>query len=375
MKDKLRMKILHVCPNFYPVHGGIENFVFNLSKNLVKDGYGVTVVTSNKVPGSKRQLPSEKIKDGIKIRRFGFKKFSRYNTSVAALKYILNENFDILHIHGIGFFSDAIPLIKFLGKGKVVLSTHGGIFHTKKMKMIKNIYFNTMGRIAGRFSDKIIAVSEHDKKFMESVVDKKKIVVVKNGINWKKVGKIKRDGNGKTLVYFGRLASNKRVDKLLYLVKNLKISIPDVRLFVVGADWGVKRELADLVKDLAINKNVIFVGELDDKKLYKILSKSDIFLLASEYEGFGISVIEAMAAGLPVVVNNIETLRELVQNGKNGYIVDFNDVHQASRVTLRLLKSRQVREKIGKSARSYSKRFDWNIVAKNVEKIYEQLEN
>jgi alpha-1,3-mannosyltransferase len=241
------------------------------------------------------------------------------------------------------------------------------------MFVIKRIYFNTMTRLAAKFSDKIIAVSSQDKRFMQKIANKKKIVLIGNGIDWGRLSKIKRSGNGKTLVYFGRIAKNKRIDRILHVVNGVKRKLPDVKLFLVGKDWGERKKLEGVVVRLGIKENVAFTGEVSDKKLHAILSKSDVFILASEYEGFGISVIEAMAAGLPVVVNNIETMKELIRNGRNGYIVNFKNHNKTARVVLKLLRNKSLREKIGESARYYSKKFDWSIVAANVEKIYETL--
>jgi alpha-1,3-mannosyltransferase len=369
----MKIKIFHVYTNFYPVFGGIESFIYQSSKELIKKGYDITVVTSDTLPNKKTKLPAEENIDGIKIRRFPFKKFSKYNTSVQALKFILDSDFDILHIHTIGFFSDVIQLIKFKSNKKVIFSTHGGIFHTKSMLAVKKIYFNTMVRIAGKFADKIIAVSDQDRKFMKKIVDKKKISVIGHGVAWQRLSKIKRNGNGKTLIHFGRMASNKRIDKILHVVSILKKSIKDVRFFVVGADWGELKKLEALTNKLGIQKNVIFTGEVSEKKLYQIMSKSDLFVLASEYEGFGISVIEAMAARLPVVVNNIDTMKEIVKNGKNGYIVDFRNYNQTAKTILKILKNRSLLRKLGNEANAYTKRFDWSNAVKSLEKVYGDL--
>jgi len=369
----VRMKIFHVCPNFYPVRGGIETFVYELSKELAGRGHDVTVITGNKIPGRKVKLASYSVKDVIKIHRFNFKKVSRYNTSIDALKFIMGSEFDILHIHGIGFFSDAIPLIKASGYRKVVLSTHGGIFHTKTMLTIKNIYFKTMARIAGKFADAIIAVSRQDKKFMETVSDKEKIFLIGNGIEWKRLSRIKNSGDGRTLVYFGRLASSKRIDNLLRVVKSVQSKMKNVRIYVAGADWGEMNKLKKLATELGIKRNVTFTGEVSNNRLYNILSKSDAFLLASEYEGFGISVVEAMAAGLPVVVNNIETMKEIVTNGKNGYLVNYERPAAVAHVIVKLMKNKPLRRRIGIRARAYAKRLDWDVVAERIENVYKSL--
>jgi len=369
----MKIKIFQACQNFYPVKGGIETLVLETSRELVKMGYEITVVTSNRTTENSKKLPAKEKIYGINIRRFNFKKISRYKTSIDALKFLLSSDFDILHVHGIGFLSDIIPLVKSGGNKKIVLNTHGGIFHTKKMMFVKNIYFNTMTRFSAKFADKIIADSEHDKELIEKIADKKKISVIGHGVPWQRLSKIRRNGNGKTLIHFGRIASNKKIDKILHAVKILKKSIPDVKFFVVGADWGELKKLKELANKLGIKKNVIFTGEVNEKKLYQIMSKSDLFVLASEYEGFGISVIEAMAAGLPAVVNDIETMKELVQNGKNGFRIDFNDYDCVAKTILRLLKDKSLRKKIEASNRSYTKKFDWSFVAKKIDSVYREV--
>jgi len=373
----MKIKIFHVCPNFYPVRGGIESFVLESSRELVKKGYDITVVTSNSVPNTEKELAANEKLDGITIRRFPFKKFSRYNTSIEALKFILTSDFDILHVHGIGFFSDAMPLVKFKNNKKVVLSTHGGIFHTKTMMPLKNIYFNSMGKIAGKFSDKIIAVSDQDKKFMQKITDKRKIVRIGNGIYWKKFSKIKRHvnevGSGGNLIFIGRIAKNKRIDRALNVIKKIKESFPSVRFFVVGDDWGEKSNLMHLAKKYGIKENVIFTGGVTEKKLTSYLSKSDIFLLPSEYEGFGISALVAMAAGLPVVANKIDTMKELINDGKNGFLVNYENREEVAKVLKKLLMGKKLRVKIGERARIDSKIYDWKNIVGMLEKTYKEV--
>ena len=375
--SETKVRIFHVCQNFYPVWGGIESFVYESSKELIKKGYDVTVIASDRMPttGARtgKRLPARERIDGIKVFRFPFKRFSRYSTSVEALKFILSSDFDILHIHGIGFFSDAIPLVKFRADKKVVLSTHGGIFHTQAMMSIKNIYFKTMVKIAGKFADRIIAVSEQDRKFMEKITDKKKIVVIRNGVDWKSLSKIERSGNGRTLLYVGRIAANKKIERILHMVQDLKGTLPNVFLYVVGEDWGELNELKLLTKRLDIAKNVKFTGSISKGRLRKIFSKSDMFLLASDYEGFGISVIEAMSAGIPVVVNDIDSMKEIVKNGINGFRVNFKNHAETSRIIAKALRNKKTMLKVGNSARNYAKFFDWSRVIQDLERVYGEL--
>lgn len=82
-----------------------------------------------------------------------------------------------------------------------------------------------------------------------------------------------------------------------------------------------------------------------------------------------------MASGLPVVVNDIETMEELVQNGKNGFRTDFDNHKHVSNLIIKLLKDRQLRKKIELFNRSHTKKFDWSFVAKKIDKVYQEAMN
>jgi len=77
-----------------------------------------------------------------------------------------------------------------------------------------------------------------------------------------------------------------------------------------------------------------------------------------------------MASGLPVVVNNIEPMREIVKNGKNGFTTNFDDYKKTAKIILKILKNKKLRKKIDKNAKSYSEKFDWNNIIRNLKKIY-----
>mgnify|MGYP001579341892 FL=1 len=123
-------------------------------------------------------------------------------------------------------------------------------------------------------------------------------------------------------------------------------------------------------KKLNVYKNVKFFGAVTHENIHKFLLNSDVFLLSSDYEGFGISVIEAMSVGLPVVVNDIESMRIIIRNGVNGYIVNFDDFNKTAKIIINLLKDRKLATKIGNASRTYSKKYDWYNVVSSVEKIY-----
>jgi len=364
------MRLIHLTTNFYPVIGGIETFVYESSKRLVRNGHKVFVITSNKLLGTNRILPEHEIIDGIEVFRVPFKMFIRYNLSLKLLNMALKMDYDVMHIHGLGFLSDLAPILKVIKKNKIVLSSHGGIFHTPYMDNFKKLYFFTLAKLDLNFVDKIIAHSKQDKKLFSKISNPNKISVVNYGIDWKKLSKTKRRSDGKTLIYTGRLAKNKRLDKMINVLHVLVKSIPNVKLLLVGSDWGEKKSLIKLGKQLKVIKNMKFIGPVPHEKIVRYFSKADLFLLSSEYEGFGMSVVEAMASGLPAVVSNIEPMKEIIKNKKNGYIVDFDNENEVAELITKLLDNKKIREKIGNEAKKSTKNYDWGNIIKKIEEIY-----
>ena len=218
------------------------------------------------------------------------------------------------------------------------------------------------------FIDKILAISKQDALTFSKISSPSKISIITPGIHWKDLCKVRRNSNGATLLYLGRLSKNKRLDRMINVLYHLKQKLPQVKLMIVGKDWGEKRKLTKLISKLNLTQNIKFTGAVPDAKEY--YSKSDLFLLSSEYEGFGISVLEAMATGLPVIVSNIETMKELVENDKNGYLVNFDDYSAVADIIYKLLNDKNKYKKLSYHCKQFSRKFDWAQIFKKTEATY-----
>ena len=361
------MHIVHLTPNFYPAVGGIETYVCELAERQVKKGHSVSIVASDRLRNGKKLKKFDKM-GKLNVYRVPFKLVMRYNFSSEALRLLLDLNYDVLHIHSIGYFTDIIPVIKSKKNVKVVVSTHGGIFHTSHMNFFKKVYFKSFTKNALKQADYVIATSEKDEKLFSKICHKDKIETICPGVDWKELSKLPGTKSKNTTLYVGRFSENKRLDKILHAISKVKDKISDVKLLLVGEDWGEKNKLLMLVKKLKLDKNVSFISGVEDH--YKYYSKANLFLLSSQYEGFGMSVIEAMASGLPVIVNNIEVMHEIVKNGKNGYIVSFSDHKKVAELILKLLENKILQKRLGENAKITTKRFNWDDVVEKVERIY-----
>ncbi len=134
------MRILQVADRFYPVVGGVEKHVEDLCFNLIKLGHRADVCCLNRYAHSSKKLKSREIYRGINIYRIPYLKLSAekdlpYRVAPKILKII--KPYDIIHVHGLGFFSDTLSITKPFHKKPLILSTHGGMFHTKKPSPIK----------------------------------------------------------------------------------------------------------------------------------------------------------------------------------------------------------------------------------------------
>ncbi len=231
-------------------------------------------------------------------------------------------------------------------------------------------YFYKLCRKTLKNFDKIIAVSKNDEELFSKISEK--VVFIPNGVDFKIYSEIKRLPKKNSFLFIGRLSSNKGIDHLIEVVYLLKDKIPDIKLYIVGKDWrGQRKILEDSVKEKNLDKNIIFTGGVSEKEKIDYLKKSEFFVSASEYEGFGISVLEAMAAGLPVIVNDIDAFRSFVEDGKNGFIADYSNPKKTADYIFGILNKTDL-SKISENAINTAKEYDWKELAKRIKNIYKE---
>ena len=134
-----RLRIVHVVRQFTPGIGGLENFVQQLAGRQAATGHAVRVVTLNKVFGSvdSAPLPATERIDGVEVVRVPYRGSQRYSIAPAVLKAVRDA--DIVHVHAVDFFADFLALTRFLHRKPMVLTTHGGFFHTGFAQRLKRI--------------------------------------------------------------------------------------------------------------------------------------------------------------------------------------------------------------------------------------------
>ncbi len=222
--------------------------------------------------------------------------------------------------------------------------------------------------------DIAVAVNNQTKKILTNFVDKDKIEVIPIGVNTETFGYNPIPHNHDILsvgVHIKRKGFEYLIEALSIVIREL----PNVRLHLTSI--GPRTEhLKKLVRKLNLNKNVIFWGRVDDKKLLELYKICRIFVHPSLSEGFCHTTLEAMSTGRPVV--STKTVgSEMVEHGKTGLIVPPADSEALAEAILKLLSDYDLAYKMGKRAREVvEKRYDWNIVAKRYyNNIYLKLIN
>jgi len=371
------MKILQITSSFFPVVGGMEKVVLEISRRLVKMGHKVTVLTSDLY--SDKPFIGEENLGGIKIIRFKNKyNLLGYGYCPDAMRWLKEnfQNYDVIHSHGYNRFLSEFGVSFLSGKIPVVFTPHGFI-HTRKNILAKKIHDLFIGRKVGK-ADICTALTKLDlKDYARLGVAREKIIEIPNGVDIGKYNKIdiKRIGllkkkyelDKNTLLYVGRIHKSKGLQYVIKAIKDL-----DCKLFVVGPDGGFKGELVEQIKEEGVMGKVIFSGAISDEDLIAVYHASDIFVLFSEWEGFGLVVIEAMAAGKPVIVSDRGALPILIKNKENGLVVKYPNIRDLRENIQLLFKDKKLEKKIKKNGKKFVKIFEYSKITKQYEELYEK---
>lgn len=367
------MKVLHVIPVYEPAwsYGGPVQSVSIMCKGLAKLGIDITVYTTNANKSTPLAVNiSEPILiDGVKVYRFPTLSNSNYFLSPLLTRRIIHDvkAFDLIHITSIwnypglpAAFSAKISNIPFLysARGSLIPETYKG----SKYKSYKKIFYyyiflkyNFNAARAIHFSN--IQEYKLSKKF---IPDNIPCVIIPNGIDTSEFETLPPRSIAKksfpmlpeksiVISYLGRLHARKKLDKVieaLYILLKKRI---DVCLVLAGPDDGVKSTLVNLTNELDLNSRVFFPGLLDSNQRRDLFAITDIFSFIGS-ENFGMSLAEAMACGIPVIVSHDVCIYNDI--GKNGAgLVSNDDSQQIANNIHILINNPEQRMKMGKNAR------------------------
>ncbi|MGC9516357.1 MAG: glycosyltransferase family 4 protein [Methanomicrobiales archaeon] len=371
------MRICIVSDFFTPhYHGGGERRYYEIAKRLVEKGHSVDVICM-KIKG----VNSTENIDGIKVRHVGptIKKppyrnlFDFIYFILSAFWWIIRHDYDIIDAQTYvplipAFFAAKIKGIKVIG------TIHDVSSGEKDQWLIFPRLASTFEKILVKLPyNRIITVSNYTKKALikNYNVNPGRIVVIHNGVDIDLIDSIKIDEKyDNSIIYVGRLAPHKHVDDLIQSVKLLETDWPKIKLRIIG--HGTEKDtLIELVKDLKLDKKVKFLGEIVYKDVIMEIKKSNLLVLPSTREGFGMVLAEAGACKIPVVAYKSGGVVEVVENGKNGFLVEPRNITEFSSKIKYLINNKKIAIKMGKIGRKRVKNlFYWNKIVDQIYSIY-----
>jgi alpha-1,3-mannosyltransferase len=368
------MYIVHVVRQFHPAVGGIESVVQELASAQVAARHQVRIITLNRLFKTTREsvLDARDVIDGAEVIRIPFLGSLRYPLAPAAIKFI--KDADIVHVHAIDFFFDYLAWSKPLHRKKLVVSTHGGFFHTPYAARLKRLYFFIITRMSLAWYDGVVAVSDSDQELF-CRIRKRGIVCIENGVDISKYANASAAVPVKAILALGRLASNKRLDRLISFIAALRRRDPEWKLTIAGYPWDI--DVADLTARAEaqhIRDAVEIVVAPSQEAIRELMGHCSVIASASEYEGFGLAAIEGMSAGLFPLLSDIPTFRRLITRAGVGILVDFSDAEAAAD---RVIGEWQTIEAdychYRRSSIAAVSAYDWQSVSQKYERLYEYV--
>ena len=386
------MKIIQVCARFSPSIGGVENHVYNLSYELSLRGHQVVVLTSdikniNFFKIDRADKPYEKITDNFEVYRFkaylpGIPYASTYGIVPSLIKKLTNLDPDIINTHSHGLIhTDITSILSKIRKVPMVLTIHssGDIAARSYMSPLLKLYNTTIGKFSLKAANRIIVTSPQMAEYFYRQIDKEKIHVIPNGIEYKKfinmppasIFKNRYNIKGKVVLFVGRLLPLKGIQYMLKAAPQILKQVPETNFVIVGGGSSFKRKLEKLSHNVGVDDRVVFTGFKSSNQLLEAYSSADVFVLSSIHrEGLSIVTLEAMASGIPVVVSNLGGLPSIVKDGVTGLLVEPKNERQLADSIIKLLLDEKLALEMGDNGKKVAKSFDWQAIAEKTEDVY-----
>lgn len=372
LKTMVKMFVVHIVRQFHPGVGGLENVVLELASTQAAAGYRVRVVTLDRLFDARNgeKLPAFDNLAGIEVVRIPYFGSSRYPVAISVLGHI--KGADVVHVHAIDFFFDYLAWTKPIHGRKLVVSTHGGFFHTAYAALLKRLWFSTVTRLSMTWYAGVAAVSASDHQQFQKIRPNG-MVCIENGANISKFHDASSHEFKKSIVSIGRFSKNKRIDLLIGFVQALHRYDSEWKLTVAGRPGDLQvDDIVALVKAAGIADAIDVIASPADEVARNLIRNSSFVASASEFEGFGVAAVEGMSAGLFPLLSNIAPFRRLVARTGLGMIVDFLQPDASARRLLENLAGASSRYAENRAACVNAVSiFDWRRVSASYSSLYD----
>lgn len=286
------------------------------------------------------------------------------------------ENLDVFHSP-----ASTIPLCY---SKNAVITTHDLAIYKNPKWFPKQIFATRISVPQSlKKAKKIIAVSSYTASDLEKFlkIPKEKIVVIYNGVESRRnLNKIKPEDQEKIkkkfdirqdfILFIGTIQPRKNIEGLLLAFDKLRGGeiFKNYQLVIAGKKgWGYK-SVFEKIKELALTKKILFCDYVSPETKIRLLNAASVFVFPSFYEGFGLSILEAMREGTPVITSNTTSMPEVA--GKAGYLINPYKINEISRALSKVLTDKNLRQRMIKAGYEQAKKFSWEKCARETLEVY-----
>lgn len=364
--------------------------MYRLSKGLVDVGHQVCVFATDLIGMNQRSTCSVEFIDGISIRRFRTSQVPMVGVDVGNIAFgmlpaaLTAARPDIIHVHTYRFFPTWLaPILRPIKRVPVVMTSHSAYEPTRPARI--KLFDQTWGRVIFKSSSRIIALTEIEKRYLIYLgADPSKIIVIPNAVNSNLLTyrpDIARFRNNhhlrdeKVVLFVGRIGLAKGLDILVDAIPHVLAQAgSNIRFVLVGPDWGDRYALELRAKSLDVDTHILFTGALVGEDLLNAYHTADVVVLLSRFDASPIVLLEAMAAGKPIVAARVGGIPDIIKDGVNGLVVEPEDVAAAGAAISRILADSALADRLGQAGKmQVGEHYRWDKVSQRVANLYEEL--
>jgi glycosyltransferase involved in cell wall biosynthesis len=351
-----------------PLGGGAEVHLHEIFKRLAGRGHSVTLFCS-----SFRGALSEENIDGIHVLRQGGRNFFNFVVPVRYHSQFRRDRFEIVvdDINKIPFYTPLYvkePLLAIVHHlfdrsifAEASLPAASYVFGAERLAL--PIYRNTpMAVVSESTKQELVGHGFPDAN----------IELVQNAVNHDLYRSLSQTESPNIIVgYLGRLKKYKSIDHLLSAFEIVKKEFPEAKLLIIG-DGDARPALEKLANDLGLSQSVSFAGFVSAQEKVRLLNAMRVVVNTSAKEGWGLTVIEANACGVPVIASDVPGLRDSVVDEKTGFLYEYGNIEQLAQKILLVLRDDNLRKRLSRESIVWAQTFSWDSSADGMLRLLEK---
>ncbi len=382
------MKVAHVLLRF-DAPGGVETNVREVTRRLRAAGEEVEVFASDLYDEGRweRRTGYAPVVDGVPVHRFPVRKRLVPGLTmpmmVGLIDALAESGADVIHAHShrYGHVLEAAAVADRL-RIPLVVSTHYHPARAQEPKLkrgllrVQDVVF---GMTAYRVARALVVQTDQEAALVREFAPARKLVTIPPGIDlgaWSTPENDRTDGLDLPEEYFlfvGRVAPNKGLPTLLEALARLDASAR-IPLVVMGRDWGEQARLESRAKELGIADRVRFLGHVESLSAYRgVVRRARALVLSSEWEAFGLVLLEAMVAGTPIVATAVGGVPDVLDGGRVGRLVPYGDRAALAGALRSVIEDTEETRRLRTAAIERVRAFDWSVTVDRHRALYREV--